>query len=207
MKIYSGFFPLAFGAIACLLSLALFISPRSPSTQPAGFSLALDLDDADGDQSVSSLDLIPDQPFFIQIFASDIQNANRHIHALWVRYKATDLRGIRSRRGPAERPRHRTAGFHVAPYRRFVVKRIGNGERRVGRHGSFSRHGHVFGYGGVAVGRGTYPGWRVRDDIACPRRGAAGGRVPVPPTSTTTDLSGFSDFVVFAGVYRFRARR
>ena len=73
MKIYSGFFPLAFG-IACLVWLVLFISPWSSSTQPSGFSLALDLDDAAGDQAVSSLDLIPDQSFSIQIFGSDIQN-------------------------------------------------------------------------------------------------------------------------------------
>ena len=51
MKIYSGFFRLTIGA-ACLVCLALFISPWSPSTQPAGFSLALDLDDAEGDQGV-----------------------------------------------------------------------------------------------------------------------------------------------------------
>ena len=74
MKIYSGFFPLAFG-IACLVCMVLFITPWSPSTQPAGFSLALDLDDAAGDQAVSSLDVSPEQVFPIQIFATDIQNA------------------------------------------------------------------------------------------------------------------------------------
>ncbi len=53
----------------------LFALPRSPSTQPSGFSLTLDLNDAAGDQSVSSIDLLPDQPVSVQIFASDIQNA------------------------------------------------------------------------------------------------------------------------------------
>ncbi len=61
--------------VAGLLSLALFIFPWSPSTQPGGFSLALDLDDADGNQAVSSLDLLPHQPVSLQIFARDIQNA------------------------------------------------------------------------------------------------------------------------------------
>ena len=74
MKIYSGFFRLTIGA-AGLMCMALFISPWSSSTQPAGFSLALDLDDAAGDQGVSSLDVSPDQVFPIQIYAMDIQNA------------------------------------------------------------------------------------------------------------------------------------
>ena len=68
------FFRLALG-VAGLLILLLLTSPWSPSTQPGGFSLALDLDHAEGDQAVSSLDVLPDQPFSIQIFASDIQNA------------------------------------------------------------------------------------------------------------------------------------
>ncbi len=63
--------------IAGLLGLALLISPWSPSTQTRGsFSLALDLDDAEGDQAVSSLDISPGQVVPIQIFGSDIQNAN-----------------------------------------------------------------------------------------------------------------------------------
>ena len=70
----SGFFRLTIGA-ACLVCLSLFIPPWSPSTQPAGFSLALDLDDAAGDQAVSSLDVSPDQVVSVQIFAMDIQNA------------------------------------------------------------------------------------------------------------------------------------
>ena len=70
----SGFFRLTIGA-ACLVCLSLFIPPWSPSTQPAGFSLALDLDDAAGDQGVSSLDVSPDQVVSVQIFAMDIQNA------------------------------------------------------------------------------------------------------------------------------------
>ena len=70
----TGFFRLALG-VAGLVWLALFISPWSSSTQPSGFSLALDLDDAAGDQAVSSLDVSPEQVFPIQIFAMDIQNA------------------------------------------------------------------------------------------------------------------------------------
>ena len=59
-----------------LLYLLLLVHPWSPSTQPSGFSLTLDLDDAAGDQSVSSLDLLPNQLFAIQIFATDIQDAS-----------------------------------------------------------------------------------------------------------------------------------
>ncbi len=63
--------------IAGLLGLALLISPWSLSTQTRGsFSLALDLDDADGDQAVSSLDVSPGQVVPIQIFGSDIQGAS-----------------------------------------------------------------------------------------------------------------------------------
>ena len=58
-----------------LICLFVFALPWSPSTQPSGFSLTLDLDDAAGDQSVSSLDLLPNQLFVIQIFGRDIQGA------------------------------------------------------------------------------------------------------------------------------------
>ncbi len=76
MKIYFKIFPLAPG-IAGLLGLALLISPWSPSTQTRGrFSLALDLDDSEGDQAVSSLDVSPGQVVPIQIFGSDIQGAS-----------------------------------------------------------------------------------------------------------------------------------
>lgn len=56
-----------------LLCLLLLVRPWSPSTQPSGFSLRMDLDDSAGDQDVSSLDLLPDQPFSIQVFGTDIQ--------------------------------------------------------------------------------------------------------------------------------------
>ncbi len=62
--------------IVSVLSLALLISPWSLSTQTSSFSLALDLDDSEGDQGVSSLDVSPDQVVPIQIFGSDIQDAS-----------------------------------------------------------------------------------------------------------------------------------
>ncbi len=71
-RISIGSFTLGAAGVLCLV---LFALPRSPSTQPSGFSLTLDLNDAAGDQSVSSIDLLPDQPVSVQIFASDIQNA------------------------------------------------------------------------------------------------------------------------------------
>ena len=75
MKIYFKIFPLALG-IASVLSLLLLISPWSPSTQTSSFSLALDLDDSEGDQGVSSLDVSPDQVVSVQIFGSDIQGVS-----------------------------------------------------------------------------------------------------------------------------------
>ena len=68
-------FPLAFGT-ACLVCVALFIFPLSPSSQPGAFSLALDLDESDGDQALSSLDVPADGPVTIQIFGSDTKGAN-----------------------------------------------------------------------------------------------------------------------------------
>ncbi len=60
---------------AFFLSLAVFVTPWSPSSQSTGFSLSLDLNEATGDQAVSSLDLLPGQPFSVQMFATDIQSA------------------------------------------------------------------------------------------------------------------------------------
>ena len=71
-RISIGSFTLGAAGVLCLV---LFALPWSPSTQPSGFSVTLDLDDAAGDQAVSSIDLLPDQPVSVQIFASDIQNA------------------------------------------------------------------------------------------------------------------------------------
>ena len=71
----SGFFRLTVAAACLVIGLSLFVPPWSPSPQPSGFSLALDLDDTAGDQGVSSLEVSPDQLVPIQIFAADIQNA------------------------------------------------------------------------------------------------------------------------------------
>ena len=75
--------------IVVVIGLSLFIPPWSPSPQPVSFSLALDLDDTAGDQAVSSLDLLPDQSFSIQIFGSDIQNATGI--SVRLAYEATQL--------------------------------------------------------------------------------------------------------------------
>ena len=71
------------------MCLSLFIPPWSPSTQSAGFSLALDLDDAAGDQGVSSLDVSPGQVVPIQVFGVDIQNATGI--SVRFRYDATQV--------------------------------------------------------------------------------------------------------------------
>ena len=55
------FFPLALG-IASVLSLLLLIFPLS--TQTSSFSLSLDLDNSEGDQAISSLDVFPNRTLF-----------------------------------------------------------------------------------------------------------------------------------------------
>ncbi len=61
-------------SIACLLSLLLLLFPLS--TQTNSFSLSLDLDNSEGDQAVSSLDVFPNRTVSIQIFGTDIQEAS-----------------------------------------------------------------------------------------------------------------------------------
>ena len=68
-------FPLALGTIS-LLSLLFFIFPWSLSTQTSSFSLSLDLDDSEGDQAISSIDVFPNRTIPIQIFATDIAPAS-----------------------------------------------------------------------------------------------------------------------------------
>ena len=68
-------FPILALGFAGLLGLALLISPQSPVTQTSGFSLALDLDDSEGDQSISSLDVSPGQLVSIQLFGANIRDA------------------------------------------------------------------------------------------------------------------------------------
>ena len=177
MKLHSGIFPLTIGA-ACLVCLALFISPWSPSTQPAGFSLALDLDDTAGDQAISSLDVSPEQVVSVQIFAMDIQNATGI--SLRFGYDGTQVayEGFDPGEALPERQCACRTGYHVCPYRRFVVERIGNGERGLDRHGAFSHQRRLFGHGGLAGARRACPGRRDRGNIARPRRRAAGHGTP-----------------------------
>ena len=65
-----------------LSTLALLIYPLSVSAQ-SSFSLSLDVDSAAGDQAVTSFNTSADQVVAIQIFGTDIQNAN----ALAVRFE------------------------------------------------------------------------------------------------------------------------
>ena len=65
-----------------LSTLALMIYPLSVSAQ-SSFSLSLDMDSAAGDQAVTSFNTSADQVVAIQIFGTDIQNAN----ALAVRFE------------------------------------------------------------------------------------------------------------------------
>ena len=60
--------------LAVILTVVL-LSPLSLSTQISSFSLALDLDDSEGDQAVHSLAVSPNQDVSIQIFGIDIQGA------------------------------------------------------------------------------------------------------------------------------------
>ena len=73
MKHRVKIFPLALG-IASVLSLLLLVFPLS--TQTSSFSLSLDLDNSEGDQAVSSLDVFPNRTVPIQIFGTDIASAS-----------------------------------------------------------------------------------------------------------------------------------
>ena len=68
--------PLDRFATVSLLSLLLLLFPWSLSTQTSSFSISLDLDNSEGDQAVSSLDVFPNRTIPIQIFGTDIQGAN-----------------------------------------------------------------------------------------------------------------------------------
>ena len=68
-------FPLALGTVS-LLSLLILLFPWSLSTQTSSFSISLDLDGSEGDQTVSSLDVFPNRTVPIQIFGTDIGAAS-----------------------------------------------------------------------------------------------------------------------------------
>ena len=130
--------------IVSVLSLALLISPWSLSTQTSSFSLALDLDDSEGDQGVSSLDVSPGQVVPIQIFGSDIQDASSlsariEYDSTQVVYGGFDAGDVLP---DAQVLVEQDSSFCSDRYR--VPEWICNGERRAGRHGAFSRHGCVF---------------------------------------------------------------
>ena len=61
-------------SIASLLSLLLLFFPSY--TQTSSFSLSLDLDGAEGDQAVASLDVFANRTIPIQIFGTDIQDTS-----------------------------------------------------------------------------------------------------------------------------------
>ncbi len=68
-------FPFAVGIVR-VLSLLLLLFPWSLSTQTSSFSLSLDLNSSEGDQAISSLDVLPNRTVPIQIFATDIASAS-----------------------------------------------------------------------------------------------------------------------------------
>ncbi len=135
--------------IVSVLSLALLLSPWSLSTQTSSFSLALDLDDAAGDQAVSSLAVSPDQVVSIQIFGSDIQGASSlsariEYDSTQVVYEGFDAGDVLP---DAQVLVEQDSSFRPDQH---GVRWICNSEHRSDRHGAFSHHGCVFGDGGSA---------------------------------------------------------
>ena len=61
--------------LSILSTFALLMYPLSLSAQNS-FSISVDVNDAAGDQTVTSLNVSADQVVAIQIFGKDIQNAN-----------------------------------------------------------------------------------------------------------------------------------
>ena len=188
MQIYSGFFPLAPG-IAGLLGLALLISPWSPSTQTRGsFSLALDLDDAEGDQAVSSLDVSPGQVVPIQIFGSDIQNANG-ISARFG-YDTTQVVYEGFDAGDVLPDAHALIEQDSTSVRIDVTSLSGSATVNAGWVGTARfRTTDAFSETEIRLVRAQLArGGTVRGLNPCPRRCPAARRRPRPPTSTATGV-------------------
>ena len=186
--------------VSGLLCLALFIFPWSPSTQPSGFSLALDLDDADGNQAVSSLDLLPHQPVSLQIFARDIQNAT----GIFMRFGYDTTQLIHEGFDPGE----------VLPNVHAIVQQDSTSIRI----GVSSLSGSATGNAGwVGTVRFRTTGsfsdteiWLVsaelsldgQSEVISPALGIAlQVAAPASPDFDGNGLVGFSDFVAFAGAF------
>ena len=185
---------------ANLLCLMLFALPRSPSTQPSGFSVTLDLDDAEGDQSVSSLDLLPDQLFSIQVFGTDIQGATGMSARFG--YDASQATYERFDPGDALPNAHANAQQDSTSFSVGVSSLSGSATVNTGLVGTV-RMRTTAAFSDTEI-------WLVDADLA---RGGQTETVssaigvalqvaaPPSPDFDGNGLVGFSDFVAFAGIF------
>ncbi len=196
-RIHISSFTLGAAGLLCLL---LFLLPRSPSTQPVGFSLTLDLDDAEGDQAVSSLDLLPDEPFSIQVFGADIQGTTRisarlRFDASQVAYEGIDP-------GDALPNAHAVAQHDSSSVRIGVSSLTGSAAMNRGWLGTV-RFRTTAAFSDTEI-------WLVDAELArsaqtetiSPAVGVALQVAPPPSPDFDGDgVVGFSDFVAFAGIF------
>ena len=186
--------------VAGVLCLVLFAFTRSPSTQPGGYTLALDLDDAAGDQAVSSLDLLPDQPFSIQVFATDILNATG-ISARFG-YDATQLAYEGFDPGEALPNAHAVVQPDSTSIRIGVSSLSGSATVNAGWVGTLRfRTTAAFSDTDVWLVDAELTRGGRTDAISPALSVALQGAAPPSPDFDGNGLVGFSDFVAFAGVF------
>ena len=190
--------------IAGLLGLALLISPWSPSTQTRGsFSLALDLDDSEGDQAVSSLDVSPGQVVPIQIFGSDIQG----VSSLSVRfeYDSTQVVYVGFDAGDVLPDAHALAEQDSTSVRIDVTSPGGSATVNAGWVGTARfRATDAFSETEIRLVRAELARGG-QSDVASPALGVALQLASAPsPDFDGNGRVDFADFVLFAGAFGYR---
>ncbi len=188
---------------AGLLFVWLFISPWSPSTQPGGFSLTLDLDPSEGDQAVTSLDLQPDQPVSVQIFGEAMQNSTGI--AVHIAYATTQVAYVGFDPGSLLPNAHTLVVQDSAAVRINVSSLSGSATSNAGLVVA-ARFRTTDAFSDTEI-------WLVRAELT---RGGSSERgtnavrvvleVPVPlsPDFNASGIVGFSAFVLFASVFGYR---
>ncbi len=183
-----------------MFCLLLFVLPWSPSTQPSGFFLTLDLDDAAADQAVSSLDLLRDQPFSIQIFGKDIQNATGIFVRL--RFDASEVLYVGFDPGDVLPSVQAAVQQDSTSLTIAVYSSSGSASVNAGRIGTFRfRTTDAFSDTEVwLVDAGLSRGGQI--ETISPDIGVALHVAAAPSPDFDGDgVVGFSDFVAFAGVF------
>ncbi len=185
------------------VAFLLFITPRSPSSQPNSFSLALDLDGSPDNQAVSSLDVLPGQVLSVQIFGVDMQNASGI--ATYIAYDTTQVVYVGFDTGNILPNAHTLVEQDSASVRIEVSSLSGSATANAGLVGAVRfRTSDAFSDTEIwLVGAELMRGGRSE------RLSDAVGvvlEVPVPPSPdfNASGVVDFADFVLFASVFGYR---